>query len=180
MSYRQDTSTARTSNVREVSQILSRDQSDVACVVWSPDGHFLASGHEDGTISIWDAKSGEETVRLSGQSSEVLKLSWSEDGRRIASTSLDGKIRVWDMQYPRDEGLTIYYDGELPSAVLADFPVGNTLSPASNEYSAAAENAVDNEPLQSVSRADEITAKMITAAVWILVILGILISEAFQ
>jgi hypothetical protein len=71
-------------------------------------------------------------------------------------------------------------DGELPADVLAHFPVGNALSAATRECFAHAENAVDNEPLPSVSRADELTTKVITAAVWILVILGILISEAIS
>src|SRR5262249_14906708 len=36
----------------------SLDAEDVSCVVWSPDGRDVATGHLDGTVRFWDAGTG--------------------------------------------------------------------------------------------------------------------------
>jgi hypothetical protein len=56
---------------------------------------LLASGSGDGTIIIWDVKSGEILKRLKGHSNEVLSVSFSPDGRLLASGSGD-KIIIWE------------------------------------------------------------------------------------
>ncbi|KAG8934376.1 hypothetical protein FRC02_010121 [Tulasnella sp. 418] len=65
-------------------------------VAFSPDGTRIASGTEDGTIAIWDAKTGILVRKLEGHSGWVNSVAFSPDGMLIASGSDDGDVATWD------------------------------------------------------------------------------------
>ncbi|OCH85467.1 WD40 repeat-like protein [Obba rivulosa] len=68
----------------------------VAC---SPDGIRIVSSSRDGTIRVWDARTGEELLKLlEGHTDEVNSVTFSPDGTRIVSGSDDRTIRVWDVR----------------------------------------------------------------------------------
>ncbi|EMD36771.1 hypothetical protein CERSUDRAFT_123824 [Gelatoporia subvermispora B] len=70
----------------------------VRTVVFSPDGTRIASGSDDRTIRIWDAKTGEPSMQpLEGHSGRVCSISFSPDGCHMVSTSDDKTIRVWNV-----------------------------------------------------------------------------------
>jgi WD40 repeat protein len=68
----------------------------VSCCAWSPDGTRLLSGSGDGTLRVWDARSGRALLTLEGHESGVLACAWSPDGARLLSGSFDNTLRVWD------------------------------------------------------------------------------------
>ena len=68
----------------------------VNSAVFSPDGNKIVSASSDGTIMIWDVKSGICIRKLTGHGSNVSSSAFSSDGNRIVSTSFDKTIRVWD------------------------------------------------------------------------------------
>ena len=74
--------------------LLTAHTSAVKCLVFSPDGHILASGGEDGTILLWHRSTGAQKV-LTESTESVSNLAFSPDGKTIASGS-GGTIRFWD------------------------------------------------------------------------------------
>jgi WD40 repeat protein len=90
------------------------DHSDkVHCVVWSPDGHYLASGGKDRKLRIKELdKVREERSFLSklffprygqkafsGYDGPINALAWSPDSKRIAIVASDHSIRVRDIYF---------------------------------------------------------------------------------
>ena len=88
-----------TTTYQEVA-LLTTHTSAVKCLAFSPDGHILASGGEDGTILLWHRSTGAQKV-LTGSTESVSNLAFSPDGKTIASGGDgtgggDGTIRFWD------------------------------------------------------------------------------------
>jgi WD40 repeat protein/serine/threonine protein kinase len=91
----------------------------VNCVAFSPDGRWIVSGSDDGTLSVWDATTGQETLPFKGHAARVLAVAFSPDATRIVSGSDDGILRVWDRR-SGEETLTIRAH---PGAAFAAFSV---------------------------------------------------------
>jgi WD40 repeat protein/serine/threonine protein kinase len=77
----------------------------VLAVAWRPDGQQLALGgfgppHDgiyEGTVWIWDPKSGETLQTLIGKVDMIRSVAWSPDGRYVASgENYNGNIQIWN------------------------------------------------------------------------------------
>jgi WD40 repeat protein len=97
-----------------VFDVTSRSNTLVMChgghvmaVAWSPNGARIATGSRgDGSVKIWDAKTGQELQSFRGHQGSARSLSWHPDGSRVASAGMDGTIKVWDVNR-RDQFRTI-------------------------------------------------------------------------
>lgn len=67
----------------------------VGTLAWSPNGRSIASGGHDGTIHVWDARTGGTIFIYKGHSGDINALAWSSDGTRIVSVSEDRTIQLW-------------------------------------------------------------------------------------
>lgn len=65
-------------------------------VVISSDGQFCLSASWDGTLRLWDIKTGETERRFVGHTKEVLSVAFSADNRQIVSGSRDKTIKLWN------------------------------------------------------------------------------------
>ncbi|PWU10183.1 MAG: hypothetical protein C5B50_25985 [Verrucomicrobia bacterium] len=69
------------------------------CAAFSPDGKWIATGDQDGKVSLWEvASAGRGRRTLSGHTASVSGVSFHPDGRRLVSSSFDGQVKVWDLQ----------------------------------------------------------------------------------
>ncbi len=75
----------------------------VHAVTFRPDGKWLATLGDEGTIRVWDTGSGHELRALVAKTSGSLAqevewagLRFSPNGRRLASATGDGLVRIWD------------------------------------------------------------------------------------
>ncbi|PAV19331.1 nucleotide-binding-oligomerization-domain like receptor [Pyrrhoderma noxium] len=68
-------------------------------VTFSNDGKYISSGNADGTISVWNAATGEGIhVALEGHTEQVNSVAFSPDSRYIASGSNDRTVQIWDVE----------------------------------------------------------------------------------
>jgi WD40 repeat protein len=60
-------------------------------------GMFGMEDSSDGTVKVWDAATGQETLTFKASRGDLAaRLALSPDGRRIASGSSHGTVKVWD------------------------------------------------------------------------------------
>lgn len=68
----------------------------VSDVIISSDGQFALSGSWDGTLRLWEIKTGKTTRRFVGHSKDVLSVAFSVDNRQIVSGSRDKTVKLWN------------------------------------------------------------------------------------
>ena len=76
--------------------------SEARSAVFSPNGELIVSGHEDGTVKLWNVKTG-KLVRIIKSRSDVRSVAFSPDGKLIASGNRDdnGRIELWSARTGR-------------------------------------------------------------------------------
>ncbi|OPF17888.1 protein kinase [Microcystis aeruginosa KW] len=84
------------SSLRFLDKTLTGHSDWVWSVVYSPDGHYLASGSWDNPIKIWEVATGKELRTLTGHSNMVWSVVYSPDGRYLASGS-SNTIKIWEV-----------------------------------------------------------------------------------
>ncbi|HJP66750.1 MAG TPA: adenylate/guanylate cyclase domain-containing protein [Actinomycetota bacterium] len=66
-------------------------------VEWSPDGKWIATSANDGTVHLWDAHSGDDRFTLFGHTASVGAVDWSPDSTRLVTAGQDGTAKVWEI-----------------------------------------------------------------------------------
>jgi WD40 repeat protein len=79
-------------------EIVSGHNRPVNSVVFSPDGHLVASASSDHTVKLWEVETGRLIKTLSGHSDDVRGVSFSPDSRLLASASSDHTVKVWQVE----------------------------------------------------------------------------------
>ena len=84
----------------------------------SPDNKYIASGDNQRTILVYDAKSKEIICdRFGFHSAKIFDLDWSSDSNFIVSGSLDGAVMVWNLEKKSRFKYFINVDGDQINAV---------------------------------------------------------------
>ena len=117
----------------------------VLSVAFSPDGKRLASGSLDGTVKVWDAATGQETLTLGavsgarGNTGPVESVAFSPDGTRLASASRYGLVKVWDAATGQETLTLKGHTGSVNSVAFS--PDGLRIASASDRKSVSARPA---------------------------------------
>jgi WD40 repeat protein len=78
---------------------LSRRESVVSSVGFSPSGDFIAAGHGNGTLKLWDASTGQPAAPFPrGHTDGVRGMAFDSQSNRLVSASADTTVRVWAIQ----------------------------------------------------------------------------------
>ena len=83
---------------------LQQHGAPVHCVALQPNGNVLASGHSDGTITLWNVATGEPVSNLQGHATDISALTFGADGASFLSAAYDKQIRVWETNTGRQLG----------------------------------------------------------------------------
>jgi sterol desaturase/sphingolipid hydroxylase (fatty acid hydroxylase superfamily)/DNA-binding beta-propeller fold protein YncE len=70
----------------------------VLAVAISPDGSWIASAGEDGTIKVWDVATAKEKHTIKASPRPIRSVAISPDGKHVLVGCSDGTVRVWNAQ----------------------------------------------------------------------------------
>jgi WD40 repeat protein len=77
-------------------QIYRGHSGTVRSLSWSPDGKKLASGGDDHTVQIWDARQLTALYTYHGHAARVNAVAWSPpDGNYLGSADQNGVVQIW-------------------------------------------------------------------------------------
>ncbi len=76
--------------------LVSRIQSEIVSVRFSPDSERLAVVTKGGGTTVWETKTGREICHIAHSRALPLCVCWSSDGAKIATASHAGTAHVWN------------------------------------------------------------------------------------
>lgn len=82
--------------------------------------HFIALGHEDGTMDLVSRETNQVAGTLAGHAAKVNAMAFATDGKTLYSIAADKTLRVWDVTNRTASASVALPDGGLSLAVLAD------------------------------------------------------------
>jgi WD40 repeat protein/DNA-binding SARP family transcriptional activator/class 3 adenylate cyclase len=68
---------------------------EIGQVAFSADGSLIATGHDDGTVQLFDAATGRQELVLPANACRAPRLAFSPDGTKLASANPCGGVRIW-------------------------------------------------------------------------------------
>lgn len=79
-----------------VRSITSR--AELTSLEFSPDGHLLAAGGGDGSVTVWNASTGEQRAMFAAHQGLLRAMGFNRAGTLLATAGSDNFWRMWDAQ----------------------------------------------------------------------------------
>lgn len=92
------TSTAQEATENKIeTQIQKGHIQPVSTVTWHPSGDYFASGSEDHSILLWNAKTGKLIRQFNYHTGKILGIHFSKDGTQLLSSAMDNRVIVQEV-----------------------------------------------------------------------------------
>ena len=102
----------------------------VRAVAIAPDGTWLATGGDDGSVRIWDPATGELDISATGG---IRAVAFAPDGTWLATGGDDGSVRIWDPATGQQRAALTGHTGYVSAVAIA--PDGTWLATAGGDRS---------------------------------------------
>ena len=129
----------------------------VTTLAFHPSGDFLATGHDDGRVRLWDAQNG--TLRREWETCEspISSLEFSGDGQTLAAATELRDIHLWNVPHGMNIGILAGHTDRI--ATLAWHPDNRHLVSAGWDSTARLWDITTGEPLFMLNgHADQVGA----------------------
>ncbi len=82
---------------------LDAHLAEVSATVFTPDSRIFGTASYDGTLKLWDTRTGKAIRTLAGHQNLVMSLGVSPDGNTMATGANDNTIKLWDVPADRPD-----------------------------------------------------------------------------
>lgn len=136
-------------NENASSTIWQGHEKAVTSVVFSPSGKWVVSGSLDGTVRIWDVKSGVVKSVIRAHTGEVYSVSISVDERFIASASFDQRVLISNLIDGKTAQIFSDFNGWCQNVVFS--PDGKQIAVSTTDGRITVWNIENGKKTQSIT-----------------------------
>jgi len=113
--------------------MLIGHEASVNSIAYSPDGLLLISGSDDGTVRLWDTRTGQEVISpLCSSEGNVTSVAFSPRGKLVAAATITGSVHLWDFKTNRPPMTPLPGHGE-GAACVAFSPDGTLIASSGSD-----------------------------------------------
>ena len=110
-------------------RVLTGHTARVEAVAIAPDGTWLATADQTGSVRIWDTATGQQRAALTGHTISVSAVAIAPDGTWLATAGRDRSVRIWDVATEQQRAILTGHTAQVETVAIA--PDGSWLATGS-------------------------------------------------
>ncbi len=106
-------------SAKKIRDFALKERSSETAMVISADGKSIISGDDEGSVTVWDVKTGKIKQSFHVSEGEINALALSPDRKTIAIGEQSGNVQLWDIQAERKVGSLSGHTDEVRSVAFS-------------------------------------------------------------